>query len=605
MDAMTMIGAGEVTLLQRYVQTRSPEVFALLVERHSALVGSVCRRCLGHANPWLEDARQAVFIVLERKASSIRDAKSLPSWLHHAALRVCAQVHREEARRKQREATTGVMEKSTPTTSDAELMLDEAIGSLRHGQREVFIRHFLLGQTLPTVASELGLSESAAKMRIHDGMERLRAFFKRRGIAMPAAGIAVLLAVESSVTAVTTASSASATASTLAKGTLKSMFMMKFAIGACLSAAVILPVAAMQPFIHNDSRPIARDQFPVIAESSPVPAAEVADAPRSVDANVRKALEYLKSQQNADGSWTAQTGKQQSSLFVTAFATLCFSGAGYHNRNDTPFRGTTQAALSWLLSQQRDDGSFSALITDDAMATRVISEMYAMSNDPTLKAPAQRAVDHLVRQQRVIPGTTDSMGWGNDENTDCCDTMSTLLCVIALRAAQMSGLATGNSLERANTWVKAVWQVAGQDERGRCHFPSIVRLIPNAHDRPISILDWTDQSPAGLGCTLFTVKPAEYGVVVRNWANIILAERALRGEPTGDPMRDWLATLGMFQIGAEYWRAWSTTPDAIVATQQDDGAWPASWGFGIITTTAIKTLTLEIAWRFESFERKP
>src|SRR5580700_2930691 len=74
-------------LLRRFLQTRDPTVFELIVWRHGAMVQTVCRRVLGRRGE-VDDAFQATFLVLLRYARSIRQRDSLASWLHGVALRV-------------------------------------------------------------------------------------------------------------------------------------------------------------------------------------------------------------------------------------------------------------------------------------------------------------------------------------------------------------------------------------------------------------------------------------------------------------------------------------------------------------------------------------
>ncbi len=83
----TADAAGDAELLRRFVQQRDEPAFELLVWRHAGLVLAVCRQVLRHEQA-VEDAFQATFLVLARKAASISHREALAGWLHRVAFRV-------------------------------------------------------------------------------------------------------------------------------------------------------------------------------------------------------------------------------------------------------------------------------------------------------------------------------------------------------------------------------------------------------------------------------------------------------------------------------------------------------------------------------------
>src|SRR2546423_616832 len=93
---------GSRDLLGRFIDDRDEAAFAVLVERHGPVVLGLCRRVLRHAHD-ADDACQATFLVLARKAASLRKRSSLTSWLHGVAYRIAVNLKSEQARPLRRE----------------------------------------------------------------------------------------------------------------------------------------------------------------------------------------------------------------------------------------------------------------------------------------------------------------------------------------------------------------------------------------------------------------------------------------------------------------------------------------------------------------------
>src|SRR5262245_41329908 len=90
-------GLGDGDLVERWARHRDEAAFELIVWRHGRLVLSVCRRLLRHAAD-VEDAFQATFLVLVRKARSIARGQALASWLHTVATRIALQLRQRRLR---------------------------------------------------------------------------------------------------------------------------------------------------------------------------------------------------------------------------------------------------------------------------------------------------------------------------------------------------------------------------------------------------------------------------------------------------------------------------------------------------------------------------
>ncbi|MBN1673251.1 MAG: sigma-70 family RNA polymerase sigma factor [Kiritimatiellae bacterium] len=196
-------GASDADLLAQFLAEQAEDAFRVLVERHSGLVYGTCLRALRGDRHLAEDATQAVFVVLARKARSIRKRGSLASWLFRTALSVVNHMKRAEARRRRRELAALAMAEPAPAAADRlrlgeiRACLQEAIGALRPKQQDAVVLHFLEGKTQPEVAALLGCSEDAARFRISYALKKMKRLLSKKGVVLSGAALAGQLAAES------------------------------------------------------------------------------------------------------------------------------------------------------------------------------------------------------------------------------------------------------------------------------------------------------------------------------------------------------------------------------------------------------------------------
>src|SRR5262249_16116008 len=149
---------GDDVLLERFTARRDETAFAALVRRHGPLVLGVCRRVLQHEHD-AEDAFQAVFCVLARKAGAIRRGTAVGGWLYAVAFRIARKAKAIQMRRRQRERELPDIpapdKRREGVPRDLWPVLDEEVNRLPERYREPFVLCQLEGKTYEQAAAEL------------------------------------------------------------------------------------------------------------------------------------------------------------------------------------------------------------------------------------------------------------------------------------------------------------------------------------------------------------------------------------------------------------------------------------------------------------------
>jgi RNA polymerase sigma factor (sigma-70 family) len=247
-------------LVARFVQTHEEAAFAELLRRHGPMVLGVCRRVLGNSAD-ADDAFQATFLVLVRKAGSLGAPESVANWLHGVAHRTALKARTEAAKRHARERE--VVEMPAVESSDEFLwsdlkpLLDEEIQRLPARYRTPFVLCHLEGKTNEEAARLIGCPKGTVLSRLARARERLRARLSKRGVTLSGAVLAAAvtertasatvpaaLAATTLRAAVSFAATGAATAIvsthvlTVMEGVVQAMFMSKVRMAALMVAAV-------------------------------------------------------------------------------------------------------------------------------------------------------------------------------------------------------------------------------------------------------------------------------------------------------------------------------------------------------------------------------
>src|SRR5437868_5839550 len=159
-------------LLDRFTQDRDEAAFAALVRRHGPLVWGVCRRVL-RSHHDAEDAFQATFLVLARKAASIASRGLLANWLYGVAYNTAIKARSLAARRKAREKQVTEMPEPEPARHDPwhdlQPLLDQELSRLPDKYRAPVVLCDLGGKTRKEAARLLGCPEGTVAGRLARG----------------------------------------------------------------------------------------------------------------------------------------------------------------------------------------------------------------------------------------------------------------------------------------------------------------------------------------------------------------------------------------------------------------------------------------------------
>jgi RNA polymerase sigma factor (sigma-70 family) len=241
-------GLSDGQLLGHFIDRRDGAAVAELVRRHGPMVWGICRRVLQNHHE-AEDAFQATFLVLVRRAASITPRDMVGNWLYGVAHQTAVKARTMLAKRRTRERQgTAVPEPQAPEQDawdDLQLVLDQELSRLPDKFRVAIVLCDLEGKTRKEAARQLGLPEGTVAGRLTRGRALLAKRLTRHGLALTGAALATVLTqraasasvppsvMSSALQAITgvaagqaaTAGVISGNVAALAEGVLKAMFV--------------------------------------------------------------------------------------------------------------------------------------------------------------------------------------------------------------------------------------------------------------------------------------------------------------------------------------------------------------------------------------------
>ncbi len=309
------------------------------------------------------------------------------------------------------------------------------------------------------------------------------------------------------------------------------------------------------------------------------------------EAAVKRALEFLAGNQEADGRWTyittgrgGQGARHKHDGALTALGALCFLAADHTPAKDGPHKRTVGKAVGWLLAQVGDDGDLrgGGDMYDQAIGTLALAEAALMTDDRPCRDAAVRAGRFILNAMNRKTG-----GWRYEPGDDG-DTSIFGWQVMALHSAELLGLALPAEMRRgAARWLAAV---SASDHAMLAGYRDTKPTPPMTAEAVFS------RFLLGQKLTREQIDEAA-GFLLKN--------------PPPDDRRDlyylYYGSLTMMQIGGRPWERWNALMrDPLIKLQRRDGALAGSWDAdtrwgvyaGRVYATALATLTLEVYYRY-------
>ena len=249
-EASTADALSDRELIGRFLAERDESAFESLVARHGPMVLGLCVHITGDRHTG-EEAFQATFLTLARKASSVRDGDRLACWLYAVARRVALEARRLRAKRAEREKVFAELPEVAAPNREPEFgkdwaeLLHREVGRLPSKQREAVLLCHLRGRSRAEAAREAGVPEGTISSRLAKGLAQLRRRLAPRDPAKFAGAFAAAVpgGLGAATAGLATLSSAESTiprgVASLSEGVIRDMFMRKIRTAVLMAGATL------------------------------------------------------------------------------------------------------------------------------------------------------------------------------------------------------------------------------------------------------------------------------------------------------------------------------------------------------------------------------
>jgi RNA polymerase sigma factor (sigma-70 family) len=276
--------AADAELLDRYIRLKEDAAFTALVRRHGRMVWGVCSRILPRHED-AEDAFQATFLLLLRKADALQAPGKVGNWLYGTAHRTALATRKAIRKRREKEAQAVPVAREPQT--ELREVIDHELVRLPEKYRTLIVLCDLEERTLKEAARQLGLAEGTVASRLSRGRALLAKRLLRYGLSL-AAGTKLSQAVGSAsapaeliAATLKTATNPAAAAGVVAlvEGVMTAMMLTKIKVGAAVLLAVAVGGSGYAVFTHAESAEQETTQTPPI-QAVEQPAKQEPDQPK-------------------------------------------------------------------------------------------------------------------------------------------------------------------------------------------------------------------------------------------------------------------------------------------------------------------------------------